>query len=90
MRLEPQDIDGLRPLIAEVVRAVLAEVALPATTRDQKRLAWSEKEAADLLGVARHVLRDARLRDEIRSTKVGGRIHYTREHLDEYLRNQEG
>jgi len=90
MRLEPQDIDGLKPLIVEVVRAVLAEATLPVSGKDAERLAWPEAEAAALLGVARHVLRDLRLRGEIRSTKVGGRISYTKKHLTDYLLSQEG
>ncbi|MBI2480722.1 MAG: helix-turn-helix domain-containing protein [Planctomycetia bacterium] len=90
MKLEPSDIDGLRPLIAAVVAEVLTKAALPVGAKDAERLAWSEPEAAGLLGVARHVLRDARLRGEIRSTKIGGRVAYTRKHLTDYLLSNEG
>lgn len=90
MRLESSDIENLRPLIAAVVAEVLDRAALPVSGRDAERLAWPEAEAAALLGVARHVLRDLRLRGEIRSTKVGGRVAYTRKHLTDYLLSHEG
>jgi hypothetical protein len=75
----------LRPLIAEVVREVLA--ALEADrARLGDRLAYSEAEAARLLGLHVHQLRDLRLRGGIRAAKiVGGRIAYTREDLLNYL-----
>src|SRR5688572_22617128 len=49
------------------------------------RLAFNEPEAATLLGVRQHVVRDARLRGEIESTRVGSRIAYTRHDLLAYL-----
>lgn len=51
----------------------------------KNRLAYSESEAASLLGVKPHVLRDVRLRGEIRATRVGGRLAYTRDSLLSYL-----
>lgn len=63
--------DDLRRL----VRPVAEEIAAVLGSRsDDDRLAYTEPEAARLLGVASHQLRDARLRGEITSTKVGGRI----------------
>lgn len=51
----------LRPLVAAVVAEVLAlTAALPGD-----RLAWSEKEAAPLLGLRQHQLRDLRLAGRI-------------------------
>jgi hypothetical protein len=90
MKLEASDLEGLRPLIAEVVRAVMAELSPQAASPGNKRLAFNEPEAAAQLGVAPHVLRDARLRGEIKHTKVGGRIMYTQQQLLDYLRNGEG
>ena len=49
------------------------------------RLAYSEMEAASLLGVKHHVLRDARIRGEVSATRVGGRHAYTRDELISYL-----
>lgn len=67
------------PEIEAVIRKVLADVIEP------KRLAFTEPEAAALLGVQSHVLRDARLRGEITPTKLGSRIGYSRRELDAYL-----
>jgi hypothetical protein len=50
------------------------------------RLAYSEPEAARLLGLAPHQLRDERLRGRISASQVvGKRIRYTREDLTAYL-----
>lgn len=68
----------VRPIVAEVTAAI--EIA-----GDRDRLAYPEPEAAALLGIASHQLRDARLRGEITATKVGGRIGYERAELVAYL-----
>lgn len=84
MRLEASDIPNLRPLIAEAVRATLAEVQ----TDDAKlagRLGFPEAEAAALMGLPRHVLRDARLRGEISGRVIGKKIVYSREALQRFL-----
>jgi hypothetical protein len=71
-----------------IVREVAAELERERATLDiaPERLAYSESEAADLLGLKPHVLRDERLRGRIGHTKiVGGRIRYRREDLLAYL-----
>ena len=45
------------------------------------RLAFSEAEAAALLGVERHVLRDLRLRGEVAATRINRRVFYQRKSL---------
>jgi hypothetical protein len=86
MRIEFEDHD-LDPLVEQVVRRVLEQrEAADANLAD--RLAYSEAEAAALLGVRRHVLRDARLRRELDGAKVGKRIMYTREELLRFLGRQ--
>jgi hypothetical protein len=86
MRIEFEDND-LAPLIERVVVRVLDQrEADDAKLAD--RLAYSEAEAAALLGVRRHVLRDARLRRELDGAKVGKRIMYTREELLRFLGRQ--
>jgi hypothetical protein len=79
------DPGALRPLIVEVVREVLGQVeAARATVPD--RLAFSEPEAARLLGLAYHQLRDERRRGKIAASQVvGRRIRYTRDDLVAYL-----
>ncbi len=75
--------DELRRFIRPVVEEVAA--AIGSCTGDDDRLAYPEAEAAKLLGIATHQLRDARLRGEIFATRVGGRIGYERTELLAYL-----
>jgi hypothetical protein len=81
------DADDLRPL----VRLVVAE-ALDRLERDRAkfdgRLAFSEAEAAALLGVKPYVLRDCRRRGELERSKIGSKIMYTRADLLEFLERQ--
>lgn len=75
------DPNELRPLIAEVVAEVLQAVR-----QSEERLAYREAEAASLLGLNHHQLRDLRLRGEIEASRgPGGRILYRREDIEKYL-----
>ena len=81
------DQDDLRPLVQAIVDETIealeqAEAKLPAN-----RLAYPEPEAAALLGVATHALRDARLRGEINATRLGKRMLYQRTELLTFLAN---
>ena len=76
--------DEFRPLIQAVVAETLAATN-GVSAKFDTRLGFPEAEAAALLGVERHVLRDARLRGEIEASRVGKRIVYTPEQLREYL-----
>lgn len=49
----------------------------------------TEQEAADRLGVSKATIERIRKRGEIRFTKVGSRIRYRAEYVDEYLALQE-
>jgi hypothetical protein len=74
--------EALRPLISEIVREVVEQ----GTRLGNERLAYSESEAAALLGLNVHQLRDERLRGRIASSAiVGKRIRYLREDLLDYL-----
>lgn len=78
-------VGALRPLIEEVVAAALARIQadLPST---QRRLAYSEAEAAELLGLKEHVLRDERLRGRIKASQVvGRRTRYLHSDLVQYM-----
>jgi len=81
------DHDALRPLVhlavAEALDRMEAERA-----KLNGRLAFTEPEAAVLLGVKPHVLRDCRRRGELQGAKVGSRIVYTRADLLEFLERQ--
>ena len=79
----------LRPLIERIVATVLDRLqGEQEVLRD--KLAYTEAQAAALLGIERHVLRDARLRGELVGSRVGKRILYEREELLGYLRRQRG
>jgi len=82
--------EDLRPIVREVVAQTLQALACSGAMMDGQRLAFSEPEAAATLGVKPHVLRDARLRGEVQSTKVGGRIAYERAELLAYLQRGRG
>ncbi len=85
--IEPE---ALRPLVREIVDLALARLAA-ATAKVPDRLAYSEAEAARLLGLKRHQLRDERLRSRIAFCRlVGGRVFYTRQALMDYLMRDNG
>jgi hypothetical protein len=84
MKIEPGDVHALEPVIRTIVRAVLDDVQ---TEREQfnGRLGYTEAEAATLIGVAKHVLRDCRLRGEIHGKPVGRKVVYSRDELARFL-----
>lgn len=88
MRLDPGDIADLRPLIDAAVRATLEQLAETDRAVDPGRIGFTEPEAAALLGVERHALRDARLRGEVSASKIGKRLIYARDELLEFLRRR--
>ena len=78
------DPETLRPVIEQAVAETISRLeATQAKFSDQ--LAHTEPEAAALLGVQPHVLRDLRLAGEIEASKVGRRIVYMREELITFL-----
>ena len=79
----------LRPIVREVINEVLSEMdgSLPSANG---RLAYSEPEAAALLGLPTHRLRDARLRGEIRARKVGRAYRYARTELVRFIQDFAG
>ena len=79
------DSTELRPVIEAAVRETIAQIRQDDETLND-RLAFSETEAARLLGLQTHQLRDERSRGRIGSTViVGRRIRYTRQDLLAYL-----
>lgn len=80
MKLQFDESD-LRPLVQAVVNEVVAKIGgIP-----DDRLAFEEGEAARLIGVPKHVLRDLRLSGGIEATKCGKRSLYRRDVLLRYL-----
>jgi hypothetical protein len=84
MKFELQP-DDLRPLVQMVVTEVIERFEADRTALDG-RLAYTEPEAAALIGVQPHVLGDARRRGEIVGARVGKRILYERDQLITFLR----
>lgn len=74
------DENDLRPLIETVVKETMRWIS-NADCQVGDRIAYTEPEAAALLGVATHVLRDCRLRGEILASRCGKRIVYQRSDL---------
>lgn len=85
MRLDTSDIADLQPVIAAAVRATLAEIAASEAKLGNDRLGYTESQAAQLLGIAKHVLADARRRGEIFARKCGKAYLYDRRELLRYL-----
>ena len=83
--LLPVSAEALRPLLRELVAEAVAQLQAHQAAAGDK-VASSEAEAARLLGVNEHVLRDERLRGRIAASQiVGRRIRYTRQDLLDYL-----
>lgn len=77
--------DALRDLVRAVVTETLAQVD-GARAKVPDRLCYSEQEAAQLLGLEAHQLRDERLRGRISASRiVGKRIRYLDSDLRGYL-----
>ncbi len=75
----------LAPIIAATVAETMARIRADEAELGE-RLAFSEQEAARLLDIEPHVLRDARLRGCISASRITGRrIRYARTDLLEYL-----
>lgn len=80
------DPEALRPLVEQVVRVAIERLEAVKGDLDPDRLAYSEPEAAALLGLNTHQLRDERGRGRITaSLVVGRRVRYLRSDLIAYL-----
>jgi hypothetical protein len=80
------DPEALRPLVQLVLDQALARLDAARATLPEGKLCYSEEEAARLLGLEPHVLRDERRRGRIgASSIVGRRIRYLHQDLLDYL-----
>ena len=82
-------LELLRPLVERTVASVVERLDRDRATLGD-RLAFSEAEAAALIGVQRHVLRDARLRGELEGSRVGKGIRYEKQEILRYLASRRG
>jgi hypothetical protein len=81
------DQDALRPLVHLAVSEALERMEAD-RAKLSGRLAFTEAEAAALLGVKPYVLRDCRRRGELAGARVGSKIVYSRADLLEFLNRQ--
>jgi hypothetical protein len=80
------DAEVLRPLVEAVVAEALRQLEADRHRLDGEVLAYSEVDAAKLLGLEEHQLRDERRRGRIGASQiVGRRIRYARSDLLTYL-----
>jgi Helix-turn-helix domain len=85
MKLDASDFTELRLFISEAVKATLAQLEADDARLPTDRIGYSEAEAAGLLGLQRHQLRDARLRGEITARRIGKGYRYGRAALVRFL-----
>lgn len=79
------DADAIRPLVQQIVAEVLGQVAAD-QAKLGGRLAYSEAEAAQLLSLHSHQLRDERRRGRIQaSVGPGKKVLYSQGDLLAYL-----
>ena len=83
MKISFDDAD-LIPIVERIVAETLRQHG-DSQAKVDGRLGYAESEAAALLGVQPHVLRDCRLREEISARKVGKRYIYSRDSLMNFL-----
>jgi|SRR5581483_4176332 len=79
------DAEALRPLVRTIVAETLEQIEQD-RAKVGSRLAYSEAEAAALLGLAKHQLRDERRRGSIKAS-IGPKrkILYSEKDLRDYL-----
>ncbi len=83
MRFDPEDVTAIANAVA--IRLQNSTIHEQLFQGGGDRLGYTETDAAEQIGVAKHVLRDARRRGEISARKVGRRWVYSRECLAAYL-----
>ena len=71
------DSDDIRPLVVEIVQQAIALLGPDGLNK----IAWPEDEAAALVGMQPHQLRDRRLEGLVKAKKVGRSFYYTRDEL---------
>jgi hypothetical protein len=85
----PVSVDALKPFITQTIEEVLDRLEGQRQTLPGNRLCFPEAEAAAMLGLLPHVLRDERRRGRIQASQiVGRRVVYQREDLLAYLRDR--
>jgi Helix-turn-helix domain len=84
LKLDAADLADLQPLIDAIVRSTVERMR-ETESKLGTRIGFTEKEAAEELGIERHRLRDARQRGEIAARRVGRGFVYGRQALVDFL-----
>lgn len=82
--LDPADLD----LIRTIADAAVDRMINSGAKLSDGRLGYPEAEAAELLGIAKHVLRDHRLSGKVRATRIGKTLVYPRCELLKLLNSE--
>lgn len=75
----------IRPIVAQAVEETHRQREADEAKLGNDRLGHTEAESAALIGVAQHVLRDARRRGEISARLVGKKYIYARSEILRFL-----
>ena len=88
MKIEPADMDAIRPLLIEIIREAVAD-ATPRPAAENELRVYTEAQAAELLQLKTHNLREARKAGKIAYTRtVGRRIAYSRQDVESFLQRE--
>ena len=82
MQIEQHELKTIADLVVASLEPKLEELR---ETMHGSQIAFSEKEAAELIGVTRHALSQARRQGRIQAGQVGKGYVYTRQQLLEFV-----
>ena len=82
------DDEVLAPLVARITKQVVEQLD-ETRAKFGGRLGYTLPEAAAMIGVKPHVLRDARARGEIRGRLIGKRLIFSRDELIRFVNAEE-
>ena len=78
-------LEGMESFVEQVVKTTLDKLMPESASEPQVVQLLTEEEAAEKLAVKRHVLRDARLREDIDFVRLGRGVKYKPEDLEQFI-----
>ena len=81
---DKSDLEELKPVIEATVRMTIEVLRDETSQVESQTRMFSEEEAADLFGVEKHVLRDARNRNELDFYRIGKFVRYDLKQLEKW------
>ena len=80
------DAESVHPVLQLLSESLLEQLKEQVRQEEPERLGYTEPEAAVMLGMKAHQLRDERLRGRVECYRVTGNgVRYSRQHLLDYL-----